>query len=65
MPWLRFPERQNVNIADYPSLQKWRDGIAARPAVQRALTVLADRRKPVMDDKAKEMLFGATQYQKR
>ena len=65
MPWLRFPERQGVNIADYPHVQKWRDGIAARPAVQRALTVLADRRKPVMDDKAKEMLFGATQYQKR
>ena len=65
MPWLRFPERQGVNIADYPRVQKWRDGIAARPAVQRGLAVLADRRKPLMDDKAKEMLFGATQYQKR
>ena len=65
MPWLRFPERQGVDIADYPHLKKWFDGIAARPAVQRGLAVLADRRKPVMDDKAKEMLFGATQYQKR
>jgi len=65
MPWLRFPERQGVDIADYPHVQKWRDGIAARPAVQRGLAVLADRRKPVMDDKAKEMLFGAAQYQKR
>ena len=65
MPWLRFPERQGVNMDDYPQLKKWFDGIAARPAVQRALTVLADRRKPVMDDKAKENLFGATQYQKR
>ena len=65
MPWLRFPERQGVNIADYPQVKEWFDGIAARPAVQRGLAVLADRRKPVMDDKAKEMLFGATQYQKR
>ena len=65
MPWLRFPERQGVDIADYPQVQKWRDGIAARPAVQRGLAVLAERRKPLMDDKAKEMLFGATQYQKR
>jgi len=65
MPWLRFPERQGVNIADYPHVQKWRDGIAARPAVQRGLKVLADLRKPLMDDKAKEMLFGAAQYQKR
>ncbi len=65
MPWLRFPERQGVSIADYPHVKKWFDGIAARPAVQRGLKVLADLRKPVMDDKAKEMLFGATQYQKR
>jgi len=65
MPWLRFPERQGVNIADYPRVQKWRDGIAARPAVQRGLAVLADRRRPLMDDKAKEMLFGAAQYQRR
>ncbi len=65
MPWLRFPERQGVNIADYPYVREWRDGIAARPAVQRGLKVLADLRRPVMDDKAKEMLFGATQYQKR
>jgi len=65
MPWLRFPERQGVNMDDYPHLKKWFAGIAARPAVQRGLKVLADLRKPVMDDKAKEMLFGATQYQKR
>ena len=65
MPWLRFPERQGVSMDDYPRLKEWFAGIAARPAVQRGLQVLADLRKPVMDDKAKEMLFGATQYQKR
>jgi len=65
MPWLRFPERQGVDIAEYPQVQKWRDGIAARPAVQRGVAVLAERRKPLMDDKAKAMLFGAAQYQKR
>jgi GST-like protein len=65
MPWLRYPDRQGVDIAEYPHLKKWFDGIAARPAVQRGLKVLADLRKPVMDDAAKEVLFGATQYQKR
>ncbi len=65
MPWLRSYERQGVNMDEYPQVRKWFDGIAARPAVQRGLAVLADLRKPVMDDKAKEMLFGATQYQKR
>jgi GSH-dependent disulfide-bond oxidoreductase len=65
MPWLRAPERQGVNMDEYPRVKRWFDGIAARPAVQRGLAVLADRRKPVMDDRAKEMLFGAAQYQKR
>jgi GST-like protein len=65
MPWLRSYERQGVNMDDYPHVRKWFDGIGARPAVQRGLAVLADRRKPVMDNKAKEMLFGAAQYQKR
>ena len=65
MPWLRSYERQNVNMDEYPHVRKWFDGIGARPAVQRGLAVLAHMRKPVMDDKAKEILFGATQYQKR
>ena len=65
MPWLRSYERQGVNMTEYPQVKRWFDGIAARPAVQRGLAVLAELRKPAMDDKAKEMLFGATQYQRR
>jgi GST-like protein len=30
--------------------------------VQRGVEVLADLRKPLVDDKAREVLFGATQY---
>jgi GST-like protein len=65
MPWMRFPERQGVEIAEYPSVQRWRDAIAARPAVERALKVLADRRRPEMSKEQKEVLFGATQYARR
>ena len=67
MPWLRYPERQGVEIADYPNVRRWRDSIAARPAVQRGLQLLADRsrRSSQMDDKQREVLFGATQYQRR
>jgi len=65
MPWMRFPERQGVNIEEYPYLKRWRDGIAARPAVERALKVLADRRRPEMTQEQKEVLFGATQYARR
>jgi GST-like protein len=64
MPWMRFPERQGVNIDEYPHVKRWRDGIAARPAVQRAVQVLADRRRPQMTPEQKENLFGAKQYAK-
>ena len=36
-----------------------------RPAVQRGVQVLADRRRPITDDKAREVLFGKTQYERR
>jgi GST-like protein len=62
MPWMRFPERQGVNIEEYPNVRRWRDGIAARPAVERALKVLADRRRTEMTPEQKENLFGAKQY---
>lgn len=64
-PWLRSWQNQGIDWADYPRLKKWFDTIAARPAVQRGVTVLADRRKPITDDKSRDILFGKTQYQKR
>ncbi|MCG2593362.1 glutathione binding-like protein [Ramlibacter sp. XY19] len=64
-PWLRSWERQGIVLEEYPHLKKWFDRIAARPAVQRGVEVLADRRKPITDDKAREILFGSTQYQRR
>ena len=64
-PWTRFPERQGVDRNDYPNFVRWFDEIAERPAVKRGVEVLAKQRKEGMDDKAREMLFGAAQYQRR
>ena len=64
-PWLRLPDKQGVDKADFPHFCRWFDKIAARPAVQRGVLVLADLRKPAHDDKAREILFGATHYKKR
>ena len=64
-PWLRNWKNQGVDMSSYPHVAKWFDLIGKRPAVQRGCTVLADLRKPLMDDKAREILFGSTQYQKR
>ena len=67
MPWLRAPERQGVDIEEYPHVKRWRDRIAERPAVKRAVEVLADRRRPTpgFTKEQAEVLFGATQYAKR
>ena len=66
VPWLRFPERQGVEIDEYPVLKRWRDAILERPAVKRALEVLKDaRRVGEMTKEQKENLFGSTQYAKR
>ena len=64
-PWLRSWKNQGIDWADYPHLKGWFDEIAARPAVQRGVEVLADLRKPLVDSQAREVLFGAQQYQKR
>ena len=64
-PWLRSWKNQGIAIDDYPNLKVWFDGLAARPAVQRGVAVLASLRKPLQDDKAREILFGAQQYQRR
>jgi GST-like protein len=64
-PWLRSWERQGIVLQEYQHLQRWYDAVAARPAVQRGVEVLAGLRKPVNDDKAREILFGSAQYQRR
>ncbi|HVE89793.1 MAG TPA: glutathione S-transferase N-terminal domain-containing protein [Burkholderiaceae bacterium] len=63
-PWTRSFANQGVDLADYPNVKRWFDTIDARPAVKRGVQVLADRRKPI-DDKEKETLFGAKQYERR
>jgi GST-like protein len=65
-PWIRLSERRAIDLADYPNVKRWHDAIAARPAVQRGVQVLADRqRKGNMTDAEREVLFGATQFQAR
>ncbi len=64
-PWLRSWKNQGIDWVDYPHLKGWFDEIAARPAVIRGVEVLASKRKPLHDDKAREALFGKTQYQQR
>ncbi|MBM3340648.1 MAG: glutathione S-transferase family protein [Betaproteobacteria bacterium] len=44
-PWVANPERRGVDMALYPHMQRWYEGILARPAVQRGMALLAEARK--------------------
>ena len=64
-PWLRSHERQGQDLADFPNVARWFETIAARPAVERGVAVLADRRRAgPISDREREVMFGATQYQR-
>jgi GST-like protein len=65
-PWTRYWEYQGVNLPDYRNVQRWFEAISARPAVQRGLAVLAERKmKGPITDAQREILFGSTQYERR
>jgi GST-like protein len=64
LPWLIGHERQGVDIAQYPHLARWMDELRARPAVQRGLAI-PPRTDAPLDDKAREVLFGKAQYERR
>lgn len=61
-PWTRSWKNQGIELADFPNLKRWFDEISARPAVKRGVEVLANLRKPLTDDMARDILFGSRQY---
>lgn len=64
-PWLRRPERQGQNLGDFPHLERWWHEMVERPAVQRALTVLAEHQSAVAPTgEAWDNLFGAGQFKR-
>jgi GST-like protein len=63
-PWLRSWKNQGIDWTEFPHLKGWFDEIAARPGVKRGVEVLANLRKPLVDERAREVLFGAEQYRR-
>jgi GST-like protein len=59
-PWV-LPERQRQDMAKFPHLARWKDAIAARPAVQRAYALAKEvnpQPKPPTGDAERRILFG-------
>ena len=65
-PWVRTPERRNIDFAEFPHMARWHDAVAARPAVRRGLELLAERRRQgPMTEEQRDALFGSTQFASR
>lgn len=65
-PWIRSWEKQGQDLDQHPHLKRWFAAIAARPAVQRGLQVLADhsRSRPITDQE-RDILFGRKQLDRQ
>ena len=65
-PWVRLHRYHGQKFEDFPNVKRWFDAISARPATQRGMALLADRRSrgPICEA-ARDILFGATQYRRR
>jgi GST-like protein len=65
-PWLRRPERQGVDRAEYPHLARWFEAIGERPAVRRGVQVLAEHQSTgTLSEEARRNMFGEAQYARR
>jgi GST-like protein len=63
-PWLRSWKHQGIDWNEFPHLRGWFDELSGRPAVQRGVQVLADHRRPLQDEAARDALFGDRQYRR-
>jgi GST-like protein len=65
-PWI-VTRKKGGEYDEFANLKRWADAIGERPAVKRGMAVLTDviQRGAGMDAKAKEILFGPKQYERR
>ena len=65
-PWTLLSARYEVDMNEFPDVKRWQETLGARPAVQRGMEVLKDKRRsgPMSED-AKKNLFGDAQFQRR
>ena len=59
-PWIVTAKRRQIDLAEFPTVNAWFSRLRERPAVQRGMEVLKERRNnsAVDDAKAREVLFG-------
>jgi GST-like protein len=67
-PWSLASTWLEIPVDEYANVARWQATMAARPAVARGMALMADKqhvRPPKLDDKAREILYGKKQFEKR
>ncbi len=59
-PWIRIHQAQKIALDEFPHIQRWYAALRQRPAVQRGLALLKDKRAGTMTVEARKALFGQT-----
>lgn len=65
-PWTMTTERQGVNLEDFPNVQKWKELMSKRPAVEKGMKLGQEFKKTSkLTEKEFSNLFGKNQYKQR
>ena len=65
-PWTMTPERQGVELKDYPNVKRWREAMSKRPAVKKGMIVGQEIKKNIkLTEEEFSNLFGENQYKHR
>ena len=65
-PWTMTPERQGVELNDYPNVKRWKESMSKRPAVKKGMIVGQEMKKNIkLTEEEFSNLFGENQYKHR
>ena len=67
-PWVRVHRYHGQPWDNFPNVKRWFDDVAARPAVQKGMKLLINKRaktRDVLNEESRDILFGKTQMAKR
>jgi GST-like protein len=67
-PWSLSYKFLEIPIEELPNLARWQATMAARPAVAKGMTLLAEKRQAQpaqIDEKTREILYGKKQFEQR
>jgi GST-like protein len=64
-PWIVAALKAQPEQLDTAESQRWIDALAARPAVQKGMAVMADQPQKPLTEEERSILYGAKQHERR